>query len=213
MNKVYNIFVLWILICIFCTVFDVQAQTKNPVKSSLTARAIGMGDAFTSVIDGPASSLYNPASLGLYPFSKENLFVLYLNPIEAGFGLKNYNQLSLQPSKSSIDWLNFAGLFTKSILYHYSAFTSILTLGEQLPGNPFITDDDNIFPLTGLLDWNYSFWANSLQLAKQISIGATGFLVTARGYTQKKWSTGFSYGVMLRPASRLTFGLAYFDFD
>lgn len=188
-------------------------EYNDIVKTTFYARAIGMGDAFTAVIDGATSALYNPASLGLYPFGDEAQISVYLNPVEAVVGLSQYRDLKQKNEPQGMDWLNLTGLFAKSILYHFSAFTAAATFTEQLPENPYFSEKNKPIVLDGLLDWNYHLLSTSLQLAKQISIGASGFIVTAHGRTQRKQSIGLSYGVMIQPGSKFTVGVSYFDFD
>jgi hypothetical protein len=63
------------------------------------------------------------------------------------------------------------------------------------------------------LDWNYSAVAARLTLAKQVSMGATGYIFHLHpNDEQKEHYSGSSYGILMRPGDKLSAGVSYFNF-
>ncbi|NIA31387.1 MAG: hypothetical protein GWP06_15950, partial [Actinobacteria bacterium] len=72
MINVYRMIKKYIFAFLFLGAFVIAPETSADnfysATSTTIARAKGMGGAHTAVLDGPASTLYNPAALGLYRF-------------------------------------------------------------------------------------------------------------------------------------------------
>ena len=203
--------------CIFCILIcnkPINASTnEHVVFSSLNTRPIGLGGAYTSVVGTDISAVYNPALSAFYSTGKSGRFSLLLTPIETISAIKYKNDLSIDDSFKGWDWLNILGVFTKSFSYSNAGLKTVLILTEQLPNNPFADNNKKVMNSGGLLNWNYSTLSTTLQLAKQISIGISGFVVTADSLSEHRRSFGTSYGVAIRPDEKLTVGVAYFDFN
>lgn len=186
-------------------------QFGEMTSSSLLARPVAMGGAYTSVASGPGCILFNPAALSLYRFPGEARLTFFLNPIGGYVLYKNRNQLALGKKINGLDWLTMLGFFVKSVVYSRPAFAASIVLSEQLPENPFRRSGKRFFPTTGLVDWQYSMLSGRIRLADQISVGAAGYLITSRGLDEKDRYFGASYGVLIKPSRPVSVGIAYYD--
>ncbi len=180
--------------------------------SSIKAKAYGMGGAFTAVLDGSTGILFNPATLELYRFPKTGRLTLFINPVASVEAIRSKTELKKVGGLSGLDWLNYAGMFLKSLIYSLPNFSSSLLLVEELPQDPLAQDSGEMFSSTDLLDRNYSVLTTRLRLAKQIAIGASGYLISAKSLAKKRREIGASYGVLIQPSDKICIGMVYFDF-
>ncbi len=192
-----------------------SAVAMNKIRlspSTIKARAHGMGGACTAVLDASAGVLFNPATLELYRFSKTGRFTAFINPIGSVEAVRSRSELKETASLSGLDWLSYAGLVLKSIAFSLPDFSFGLLAVEELPWIPPVKDDGRLFSSSDLLDRNYSVFTSRLRLAKQIAIGASGYLISAKRYTNKRRGIGASYGVLIQPSDKMCLGMVYFDF-
>jgi len=180
--------------------------------SSMKAKAYGMGGAFTAVLDGSSGVLFNPAALELYRFPKTSRLTFFLNPIGGIEALRSKAELRNDGKIDGLDWFSYAGMLCKSIVYSRPDFSVSLLLAEELPRVAPTADSNEFFTSSGLLDRSYSVCTSRLRLAKQISIGASGILVTAKDISEKRREFAASYGVLIQPSDKICIGMAYFDF-
>ncbi len=179
--------------------------------STTIARAKGMGGAYTAVLDGPASALFNPASLGLYRSPGTSKMTVFLNPMGLATLCQDRKYLFKEREMENKDWATLAGAFIKTIAFAGPSFAAVLNFAEQLPQsrsyqkNKFLSSDN-------LLDANFNSLSFRLQLAKQISIGASGFLYDVKDFQNPLQKFGSSYGVLIQPADNFSVGVAYFDY-
>jgi hypothetical protein len=202
------VFVFLLLVCDHAAI----GSSRGAGASCIQAKTIGMGGAYTAVAGGPASIVYNPASLELYRYPKAGRFTLFINPIGAEEGLRDRKNLNKACAMRGLDWLNYAGMFLKAIVYSRPNFSAAILLTEELPGNPAEKENKELITSDGLLNWNFGVMTCRMHLAKQISIGASGYLITARGMTETGRKYGASYGIRIQPSAKFAVGVVYFDF-
>ena len=117
--------------------------------SNVQPRPQALAGAFTAVVDGLSSVIYNPATLQLIDSNKKGGVSVFINPVGIAAGISNSGGFS--DSTGTFNGLAATGLFIKSIALSYSAFEVALILTEQLP----LTDNANktaFFNSDGILD-------------------------------------------------------------
>ena len=180
--------------------------------STVRARPQAMGGAYTAILDGISSAIYNPAGLRLNKFPKRGRLTFFFNPVGAAVGLRNPQALKSDSTWRVSDAIAAAGLFIKSVALSWSAFEAILVLTESLPNSSHQPANRPFFNSDGILDRYSNTFATRLQLAEQISIGAAVTLYTLDGNQEKRHRYGSCYGILIQPNKSVNVGLAYFDF-
>lgn len=178
--------------------------------SSVFARAMGMGRAYTAVKDGLASIIYNPAA-----FQKQqpgSPFHLYINPVGAYAASKSWQALQDIDTQRSIEGLGVAGLFFRSMMYATPAFRLTLLLSEELPDSPTQKDDSDSFSGEHVMDWHYHTLSTQIRLAEQVSIGASGYAFMLQNEDAENYQKKFggSYGITMNPSKQFSAGIAYY---
>ncbi len=208
-NVVSKIFIFLIL------AFSLRAELPSMsyvTSSSIYARSMSMGSAFTAMDAGLENILFNPAAMGPVDADRKN-FSFYVDPVAATSAVQQRSVLSIRPDKLPTDWLGVAGLFARAVSFSKPVFQFSILLSEELPFNPQHTAGDEIVSSRGHLDWNYHAAAARLTLAKQVSLGATGYafqMLTPDN--ELKRTFGSSYGILMRPGDKLSAGVSYFTF-
>ena len=215
MINVYRMIKKYIFAFLFLGAFVIAPETSADnfysATSTTIARAKGMGGAHTAVLDGPASTLYNPAALGLYRFPRKSKITVFLNPLGLAAIYQDREHLFKEREMENKDWASLAGAFIKTIAFTGPSFAAVLNFAEQLPQfqpsqeHSFLSSDN-------LLDSNFNSLSLRLHLAKQISIGASGFLYNVKNFRNTLKEFGSSYGILIRPAANFSVGVAYFDY-
>ena len=167
-----------------------------------------MGGTGTGILDGLGSVIYNPATLGFHNYTQSKNFALFFNPIGSISAVRDREKLSVDNQLEALDWLNYAGLYIKALVYSSTSFTTVLVLSEQLTPLPASGERKSILSGDGILDSNFSTLSARLRLANQVAIGASGFLFTVR---EGKRVFGSSYGVFIQPSTAVSVGVVYFD--
>ena len=176
--------------------------------SNVQPRPQALAGAFTAVVDGLSSVIYNPATLQLIDSNKKGGVSVFINPVGIAAGISNSGGFS--DSTGTFNGLAATGLFIKSIALSYSAFEVALILTEQLP----LTDNANktaFFNSDGILDAYSDVLATRIKLAEQISLGASLSIHTINAMHQKKHYFGGSYGILIKPNPTFNIGLVYYD--
>lgn len=215
MINVYQTIKKYIFVFLFSGVFiiasEANADNFYSATSTTIARAKGMGGAYTAVLDGPASTLYNPAALGLYRFPRKSKMTVFLNPMGLAAIYQDREVLFKQREMENKDWGSLSGAFIKTIAFTGPSFAAVLNFAEQLPRfQPY--QKQKYLSSVNLLDSNFNSLSLRLNLAKQISIGASGFLYNVKNFRNTLKEFGSSYGILIRPAENFTIGVAYFDY-
>jgi hypothetical protein len=171
-----------------------------------------MGSAFTAMEAGLENMLFNPAAMGLSVTDRKT-FNVYFNPVGGTSALVNRSVLTSRSGKNPSDWLSAVGLFARAASFSKPTFQFSVLLSEELPDNPQKMLNNDMVSTRGHLDWNYHAAAVRLTLAKQVSLGATGYafqMLSADNSLERKF--GSSYGILMRPGDKLSAGLSYFTF-
>jgi len=204
-----KIFVFFIL----CLTMATNAQHYSlPSPSFSYARSAAMGGAFTAVQDGIENILFNPAGMSASLLSDKHVSIS-INPIGAAVAGYKWNELSSQPRQSADYLLGAAGILLKSISISNSVFQFSVLLSEDMRNT--LSDTAQLASLNsaGLLDNYYHAAALRISLAKQVSIGASAFFFNhfTDGKLDKP-SFGSSYGILMKPSSKMSAGISYYYF-
>ncbi len=178
--------------------------------SSVFARAMGMGKAYTAVKDGLASIIYNPAAFQEQPPGSP--FHLYINPVGAYAVSENWRVLQNTDENRSIKGLGLAGLVFRSAMYATSAFRLTLLLSEELPDCPTDIGGSGEFSGERVLNWHYHTLSTQVRLAEQVSIGASGYAFMLMNEEDDRYQKKFggSYGIIMNPSIKFSAGIAYY---
>lgn len=194
------------------TAADAARSEVLIMANSIYAHAMAMGGALTAIPANLANALYNPAAMGL-DVDYDKKVNLYFNPLSAASALINDSELSSRESKTAYDWLTIIGFFARAVTFSTPAFQFSAILSEELLNNPQKIDEKKFISTRGVLDWNYHSIAARLTLAKQVSLGATGYAFNLLDDTGKmQHSLGSSYGILMRPSDKISAGVSYYNF-
>ena len=197
----------------FLTVLAAPAHAADRYHTIATgmARCAAMGYSQTAAEVSTLQGIYNPATLFTSTSTEDDAFDLWLDPVGIYTASQSKSKLSQAHSCSAWDWLNRAGLFVRALGGRYAAFAFAGILTESLPGNPLLNNSSDRFPVQGVLDWQFSQALMRIRMAEAFSIGASLYMVTARGQAGDLRKFGGSYGVLLRPAKAWRVGIMYVD--
>jgi hypothetical protein len=130
----------------------------------------------------------------------------------------NPSELSQRRDKDAYDWISAVGIFARALTFSNQLLQLSLVLSEELPDNPYKQSEKRAVSTRGHLDWNYHMASMRLSLAKQVSLGVTGYAFNMLS-DEKADSTpsmmhrfGASYGILMRPSDNLAAGVSYFKF-
>ena len=209
-NQIYK--AAFIIFVLFSRLMGEEITHLYSFVNSSSARAVGMGSAFTAVKDGLAAVHFNPAAYVQYKYKKSHKFSFNLNPIGIGAAIDTKDDLTASGKLQGEHVLGALGLLFKSISFSTPAISIGLNLAESLPDNPW-QNSKSRYDSKGLLDWSYNTLAFSVKLAEQVSMGASLYLVRAVervGGTSQ--SLGSSYGVFVNPSEKFSVGVSYFNY-
>ncbi len=187
-------------------------EMRYVTSSSIFARSMSMGSAFTAMEAGLENVLFNPAAMGLVEGDRKT-FNLYLNPVGGIGAIYDRSILTRRSEKQPLDWLSAVGLFARAATFSKPALQISLLLSEELPNNPQKNGQNEIVSTRGHLDWNYHAAAVRVTLARQVSVGATAYafhMLSDDNTLERK--LGSSYGILMRPGDKLSAGVSYFTF-
>lgn len=204
----FGLFVFSCLWCHVCLAQDHYFATLHNIKP----RPLAMGGAFTSVEDDLEAIAYNPATFSLYKDKKDHRITLYFNPIASWVALKKYSN-NFQQKIDKINLLEASALLFKAIVFTGKFVNTGIIFGEESLKNIYNYHSSTWFNFNDLWDNCSNTFFASFKLAERLSIGVSGSLYHERNSNNiLKQGIGFSYGIMLKPSSRLCVGLAYMDF-
>ncbi len=171
-----------------------------------------MGGAYTSIEDDIVSATYNPATLSLYRFDKDFHLTFYLNPIAPT--TIYYERLHRdKPEQQRKDNLFGAAiLLMKSLVFTGKFIDVALILNEQIADNIYLSQQKKFFYNCDLWENSYHTLVTRIKLADRVSLGISGgfYIKEINEGTQQGW--GFSYGILLKPSTRMNVGLAFVDY-
>ncbi len=180
--------------------------------STLVARPLGMGGAFTAVNDDLAALLYNPASFALYQDYRARRFTLFLNPVAPIVALQKPETLF---GRVYITWEEaaaVAAMLVKGMTLSLGSFEFGALFGEQSP-QPERFSAQRVFDANGYLDNQYNILAMRMRVAERVSLGGSlGLYYRSEVERGRRWGVGTSYGVQVRPSRRVAVGVSYLTF-
>ncbi|MDZ7289617.1 MAG: hypothetical protein ONB42_06760 [candidate division KSB1 bacterium] len=182
--------------------------------STLVARPLGMGGAFTSVEDDLTALLYNPASFALYQDypARAGRLSVFLNPIAPIVALQQPEALF---GRSRVTWEEAAaalGMLVKGVALSRGVFELGAVFGEQAP-QPELFSKTRFFNAEGYLDNQYNVLAVRMRVAERVALGGSlGLYYHHSKQYGRKWGMGTSYGVRVRPARHVAVGISYITF-
>lgn len=210
--KYLNRYIFFLLTILFFQNSSGQISHFYSMTNSSLARPVAMGGAFTAVQDGPASTIYNPATLVHWKYPQTSGFSLWLSPVGVAGLIHSRDRLHQAVDPRGYHWAGGLGLLVKSVVYSRQAFVIGLNLSEQLPLNPMLAGSNDPLATDGILDWNYDVLTVNLKLAEQIAIGASGFYVKNFEDGETRHSYATSYGIFMRPSAKFSVGVSFFDY-
>jgi hypothetical protein len=180
--------------------------------STLVARPLGMGGAFTAVNDDLAALLYNPASFSLYQDYRARRLTVFLNPVAPLVALQKPDALF---GRVYITWEEaaaVAAMLVKGMTLSLGSFEFGALFGEQSP-QPELFSTQRVFDANNYLDNQYNILAMRMRVAERVSLGGSlGLYYRNEGEHGRRWGVGTSYGVQVRPSRRVAVGVSYLTF-
>ena len=179
--------------------------------STLMARPLGMGGAFTAVDDDLAALLYNPASFSLYKDHRANVgrVTLFLNPIAPVVALQDPAALFGRNYFTAEEVAAIVGMLIKGMTLSLGHFEVGALLGEQSP-QPERFSTLQVFDAHEYLDNQYNVLAARMRVAERVSLGGSiGLYYSGVEPRGRKWGVGTSYGVLVRPGREVSVGVSY----
>ncbi len=180
--------------------------------STIKARPIAVGGAYTSIEDDIVSASYNPATLSLYKFDKEFRFTVYLNPIAPTTIYYERFQNDTQNQQPKEDVFRTAALLMKSLVFTGRFIDVAMIFNEQILDNNYLFDQKKFFQNCNLWENSYHTFVTRIKLADRVSIGASGSFYIKNINQEAKRGWGFSYGILMKPSARMNVGLAFVDY-
>lgn len=180
--------------------------------STIKARPIAMASAYTAMEDNIVSANFNPATLSFYRFDKTHRITLFFNPI-APTGLFSFNQEGDLGTKRPLsDRLKSALFLIKGIGVTANFLDLALILNEQVINTTALKEQRQFFHDGATWDNSYHSLIARLKLADRVSLGFSSsvYRQVTGGQAHSGW--GFSYGILLKPSTRMNVGLAFVDF-
>jgi len=177
--------------------------------STARARPLAMGGAYSSIEDDIASASYNPATLSLYKFDKSFRTTFYLNPIAPAtlFYEKLKNNQQNVPDQNQM--LKISALLVKAFVVTTRFLDLAFVFNEQILDTTRLVGQKNFFQDCGLLTNNYHSFIARLKLADRVSLGTSASLFTRKVADKIERGWGVSYGILLKPSTRMNVGLAF----
>jgi len=180
--------------------------------STTKARPLGMGGAYTSVEDDIISASYNPATLTLYEFDKDYRLTIYLNPIAPTTLYYERFVSDQQKKQNNKQIFKTAALFMKSLVFTGKFIDLALIFNEQILDKNYLLNQKKFFQNCDLWENSYHTFVTRVKLADRVSLGASGSLYVKRNNDKVQKGVGFSYGILLKPSTRMNVGLAFVDY-
>jgi len=200
------------IIFIFILFFIGRGYAQEDIYLSLStikARPIAMGGAYTSVEDNITSAGYNPASLDLYQNEKNFRITFFLNPIAPS--TKIYDHYFRENAENGItsNLLKYAASFIKGFVITAKFIDLGFIFGEQIIDQNSLIAQKEVFKDYDLWNNCYHTIVARIKLAERVSLGGSASLFRKKVGEKVEHDYGFSYGILIKPKSHLNIGMAY----
>ncbi len=182
--------------------------------STVKARPLAMGGAFTSVEDDLAAIQFNPAAFQLYSFPKKGRFTFFLNPVSPFAGAAKRDDLFSGKGDRFDDVLLSLSLLLKAVSFSMNNLTFGLLLGEQGLNLPASAVSDEVFRAKGFRQNHAHSFVARVALADKVSIGGVAhFLYGSKSGNPDDTHTdvAISYGILLKPEKGLNIGVSFIN--
>jgi len=180
--------------------------------STIKARSLAMGGAYTSIEDDIVSASYNPATLSLYQYDKDYRFTIYLNPIAPTTIFYERSHIDQQKQQDNNELYKTASLLMKSLIFTGRYIDVALILNEQVLDEEYLLNQKKFFQNCDLWENSYHTLATRIKLAERVSLGVSGSYYRKQIGVKSQQGVGFSYGILLKPSAKLNVGLAFVDY-
>jgi hypothetical protein len=180
--------------------------------STTKARPLAMGGAYTSIEDDIFSANYNPATLSLYQMDKEYRLTLYLNPIAPTTIYYENLRHDRQNKQNNNQFFKTAALLMKSLVFTGRFIDLALIFNEQILDKTHLLNQKKFFQNGDLWENSYHTFVTRMKLADRVSLGASGSLYMKKINDEVQRGVGFSYGILLKPSTRMNVGVAFVDY-
>jgi len=178
--------------------------------SHLKTRPLAMGGAFTSVEDDLAAVLFNPGNFRLYN-NKDFGITFFFNPLAAFMASQHYSD-NFDKKISNENVLNSSALLLKGIVFTLKFVQCGFILNEESFAHIRTYPNIKFFQFNDVLKHSAHTFFACLQLAERVSLGCSSTYYNEKIDNRMNRGFGFSYGIMLKPATNLNVGLSYIDF-
>ena len=179
--------------------------------SSVKARPLAMGGAFTSIRDDLSAMDYNPAAFDLYQSEKIFRLTVFFNPVAPVVVAKDHRRLSVSSRSNWTDAFISLGSLVKAVTFSMNSFTAGFLFAEQSLGTTLTRKDRRVLSADGFLDHHSNSAVVNLRLAERVSIALATSLYYQTEGQKRQWGLGSSYGVLLKTARKVRVGVAYID--
>ena len=189
------------LLIVFLTESVVLAQEQYyTTLSTNISKSVALGGATTAVAGDPLSMGINPATFRLFPLPGSAHGVVMVNPVGI-YALKS----AIHDSQDFEEQLTTgARLVIRFVGVSYQFFD----LGIRFSDEIFSESDQDLIPDKDVLNFHTNTVLMRIKLHSLVSLGWE-----AIGYTHydKIDQFGYSYGVLLKPGSKVEVGVSYLD--
>ena len=191
-------------------------ETRFSAASFSRGRALAMGGAYHSVSDDFSAVWYNPGALRVNKTRVERNARFFLNPVGMGLGFLDYSQYDRRMVPDD-ELTPEEGLLAVSHLFKGMVYTTPivdfgLNLGEEiLAENPGYSENHRFFSIREQTFGSMYSLAANLKLAPTVSLGISGTLYYSRAGSKITTGSGYTFGVLLNPNSRLNVGIVFHD--
>lgn len=180
--------------------------------STIKARPLAMGGAYTSMEGDIVSASYNPATLNLYRLDKDLRFTFYLTPIAPTTIYYERFQNDQQNQQQKENVFKTAALLMKSLVFTAKFIDVALIFNEQIVDKNYLFSQKKFFQNLNLWENSYHTLVTRIKLADRVSMGASVSYFLKNTNEKVQQGFGFSYGILLKPSTRMNVGLAYVDY-
>ncbi len=180
--------------------------------STIKARPFALGCAYTSIENDIVSANYNPATLSFYQFEKDYRITLYLNPVAPA--TIYYERLQHDPKnqQQKEGVLKTATLFIKSLVFTGKFVDMALIFNEQIIDKNQLLAQRKFFQNCDLWKNCYHSLVTRIKLADRVSLGVSASYYVKNINNKMERGVGFSYGILMKPSTRMNVGLAFIDY-